>query len=223
MRWLRISLCVSLFGAALAAACGSSTEQSQFPPDGGTGDDDGSVVTPPIFDPNHGDGAVDPDASALSITPADPVVTFSGGAPPTVTFVAKNALGAQVPATFTIDRGEIGSETLAGVFTATGSVGGKATITASWQGHSATTSVTVKLAVVQNGETFVADAGADGGGAGGYGGVGGEGPGGAVTNEQMTALKSVPKSAALELPRMALLLRELRGGALPAAVPGGEQ
>ena len=191
MRWLRISLAVSLFGAALAAACGSSSEESQFTPDGGGGDD-GSVFVPPIFDPNGNDGAIGPDASALSISPADPIVTFSGGALPTVTFVAKNAAGAQVPATFQIDRGEIGSETQAGVFTATGIVGGKATVTATWQGHSATTSVTVKLAFVQNGETVVADAGADGGGAGGYGGVGGEGPGGAVTADQMTALKSAP-------------------------------
>lgn len=184
MRNLYAAALAFLVGAASAAACGSDAGDSTFTPDGdGGGGDTGS---PPIL--GGGDSSVDPDAQALVITPADQVVTFtSGAAAPTVQYVAKTAVtGVQVPASFTIDRGEIGSVGLGtGLFTASGKVGGKAKVTAAWNGKTATTPVTVNIKVTQNGEV-VGDAG---GGAGGNGGVGGEGPGAAVPAGTITVLK----------------------------------
>jgi hypothetical protein len=170
------------------AACGDS-EQSQF--GGGTdGSTDDAPFVPPIFP--TGDGSPDLDAQAIAIAPLDQVVTFVSGSPaPTITYTATTSNGTKVPATFSIDRGEIGTITLGGgVFTASGNVGGKAHVTATWNGKSASTSVTVKLSVVDNGGTAV-DAGADGG-SGGVGGVGGEGPGGPVDAPTQATLKKPP-------------------------------
>ena len=161
--------------AALIAACGSDTETSGFDPnaiDGGNT----SSGDPPII--GGGDAAIDAEALSFTITPVDPVVTFTSGQPsPTVQFKAVTAGGLEVPASFSIDRGEIGTVALTtGLFTASGTVGGKAKITATRNGKTASTTVTVKLKISDNGLTGV-DAGADGG-SGGAGGVGGEGPGG---------------------------------------------
>jgi hypothetical protein len=185
--------------ALVVVACGTDGDASQF----GEGDPDADVSTgggdatpPPIL---GGDGSADLDAQAIAITPADQIVTFVSGMPaPTVQYVATTTTGVQVPASFTIDRGEIGSVGLAsGLFTATGGVGGKAIVTATWNGKSATTTITVKLSIVENGASATgADAGADAGdagnGAGGSGGVGGEGPGGAVDAATLAALKGAP-------------------------------
>jgi hypothetical protein len=185
----------ALLGAGLLtvgaiAACGTDGPDSTFTPGNGNGDAD--VPPGPIL---VGDGSADPDAQAVpfDITPADPVVTYMSNQPaPTVQFVAKTTQGVQIPATFSIDRGEIGTITTGGLFTAAGKIGGKATVTGTFNGRSATTTVTVKLVLEQNGET-VADAG---GGAGGNGGVGGEGPGGPVDAATVTVLKSAPTADA---------------------------
>ena len=182
----------SICGAALIAACGSDTPDSAFvdpsTDDSGTGTSSG--------DPGHlggGDGSVNGEAGALNLTPSDPVVTFTvGTAAPTVQFTASNSSGVTVPAVFSIDRGEIGGiNPSTGLFTATGAVGGKATITASWSGHTATTSVTVKIKASDNGLTA-----SGGGGAGGNGGVGGEGPGAAVDAATIATLKGAPTTDA---------------------------
>ncbi|MDB4945764.1 MAG: hypothetical protein JWP97_5298 [Labilithrix sp.] len=180
MRTLVAIAIFSVVGSGLVVACGSDALDSGFHDP--AGEVDGSI------DPNGngsssgslGDGAVDPDAALLALAPLDPVVTFTTGMPaPTVKFTATSAgSGGSVPATFSIDRGELGSIDLStGLFTASGNVGGKAKITATWNGRTATTSVTVKIKASDNGLVGV-DAG--GGGAGGNGGVGGEGYGGAV-------------------------------------------
>ena len=129
MRNLYAVALAGLVGAASAAACGTDAVDSTFTPeaDGGPGGEDGS---PPIL--GGGDSSVDPDGAAIVITPADQVVTFTGsGAAPTVQYVAKSAVsGVQVPASFSIDRGEIGWVNVGtGLFTASGKVGGKAKIT----------------------------------------------------------------------------------------------
>ena len=191
MRNLYAVALAGLVGAASAAACGTDAVDSTFTPeaDGGPGGEDGS---PPIL--GGGDSSVDPDGAAIVITPADQVVTFTGsGAAPTVQYVAKSAVsGVQVPASFSIDRGEIGSVNVGtGLFTASGKVGGKAKITAAWNGKTASTSVTVNVKITQNGET----AGDAGGGAGGNGGVGGEGPGGAVSAATVTLLEGAAVTA----------------------------
>jgi hypothetical protein len=199
MRRLYVLAGVGLVGAALVAACGSDAEDSGFPNGGLDGSVEGDGSNPP-FSP--GDGSVDASAQPITISPIDQVVTFTSGQPaPTVQYVATTASGAKVPATFSIDRGEIGSVTASGgLFTASGAVGGKAKVTASWNGRTAATTVTVKLVVVDNGAS-ASDAGADGGGAGGAGGVGGEGPGGAVD----AATKTILDGAATADPGLAFL------------------
>src|SRR5947199_139760 len=72
---------------------------------------------------------------------------------------------------------------LAGTAAACG--GGKATITATYRGASATASVTVNVHVTQIGDPEAPDGGI---GLGGAGGVGGEGEGLAATNAQVALL-----------------------------------
>jgi hypothetical protein len=169
MHTLRVVLAVGVIGAGLIAACGSDSGPagagaSSSGTSGGLGGND--------------DGGLDPNAQPLVISPADPVLTFITGQPaPTAQLVATTTDGVQVPAVFSIDRGELGTMTTGGLFTASGNVGGKGKVTATWNGRSGTTSLTVNVKVRQNGR---ADSEPGGGGAGGYGGVGGEGPGAAV-------------------------------------------
>lgn len=175
--------------AALALACGSTEDlPSSFP--GEDAGDDGGFVPPLTGDATTGDASTQP----FTITPPDPVLTFtSGGAAPTVTFKAVTASGQTVPATFALDRGELGAVGAAtGVFTASGKVGGKGLITASYLGRTASTSITVKLVLEENGAT-APDAG---GGSGGAGGVGGEGPGGPVDAATLATLKKPPAADA---------------------------
>jgi hypothetical protein len=175
---------------AVVAACGSSGESTFIDPNnldsGGSSGSSGSSGLLP------GDGGVDLDGSSyiLKIEPADQVVVFTTGQPaPTVQYKA-TANGQAVNAVYSIDRGELGTvDQASGLFTASGKVGGKANVTASWNGRTAATSITVKLVVVENGSA-APDAG--GGGAGGNGGVGGEGPGAAVAPATVTALEGTP-------------------------------
>ena len=178
---------VVLVGAGAIAACGDDPG-SKFPDDGGNGD--GTILVDGD-NPFGGDGGVvDPDAQTLVVTPKGQTVTVSDGQPiPTLQFVA--TLGnAQVPASWSIDRGEIGSVAVGtGLFTPTGKLGGAATITASYQGKTGTADVSVLLKVEQNGDPSAGDAG---GGSGGTGGVGGEGPGGAVSAQTLAVLQGNP-------------------------------
>ncbi len=181
MRHVRWSLLFSLvaFVALFGAACGSS-DSSVFPGvDGGAGDDATSRQTD--GDPSFGDGqASDAPTGALVITPADQtLIVTSGMAVPTLTFAA-TLNGGPVAPVWTIDRGEIGTVGVStGLFTPGGNVGGKAIVSANYKGNKGSTSVIVKLIVVQNGSPPGVDAGA---GLGGVGGVGGEGFGGAVSD-----------------------------------------
>ncbi len=188
----RFVLLLSLVGFVTfaGAACGSSDDGSVFHPnDGDGGTDDGSLGDggDPDGDPFFDTGPV-PDANdVLILSPLDSTIVVSPGMPvPTVPFKA-TFHGAQVAPVWTIDRGEIGVVNVSsGVFTPAGTLGGKATISANYLGNKAATSITVKLLVIQNGASTIADAGAEAGdggtGAGGIGGVGGEGPGGPVSD-----------------------------------------
>ncbi|MGH7285677.1 MAG: hypothetical protein ACRELY_29515, partial [Polyangiaceae bacterium] len=171
--------------AAIAAACGSD-DSSIFGggPDGGGGFTDGSIITP-----GDGGGFVSGDSSTpvgpIVIAPADKVLDVtSGGTLPTISYAATVGGVAVTPA-WSIDRGEIGSiDVASGVFTPSGKLGGKATISATLGANVATTSVTVFFHVVQNGAGADDDAGVGdaGPGAGGFGGVGGYGIGGPVAD-----------------------------------------
>ena len=182
MRHARWSLlfAVVAFVALFGAACGSS-DSSVFPGglDGGAGDD--STTGTSDGEPSFGDGqSIDAPTGTLVITPADQtLIVTTGMAVPTLSFVA-TLNGGRVSPVWTIDRGEIGTIGVStGVFTPGTSVGGKAMVSANYKGNKGSTSVTVKLVVVQNGSLPGVDAGA---GLGGVGGVGGEGFGGAVSD-----------------------------------------
>lgn len=163
---------------AVIAACGSDDELAS------PGSSSGTSGLLPV-----GEGGAGADAAVpIEITPVDQVLAYVTGQPaPTLQLQAKIVgTGQVVPAVFSVDRGEIGTIGAGtGLFTATGKVGGKAIVTATWNGASASTSVTVNVKVVENGGTL-ADAG---GGAGGNGGVGGNGPGGPVAPGTIAVLK----------------------------------
>ncbi len=181
MRHPRWSLLFALvaFVAFFGAACGSS-DNSVFPGSGMDGGLDDDATSQQDGDPFFGDSSTDATTGPLVITPADQtLVVTSGTAVPTLSLVA-TLYGAPVTPVWTIDRGEIGAIGVAsGVFTPAGTLGGKATISANFNGNKGTTSVTVKLIVIQNGAPAGVDAGT---GAGGIGGVGGEGFGGPVSD-----------------------------------------
>ncbi|HEY3445079.1 MAG TPA: hypothetical protein VGK67_01900 [Myxococcales bacterium] len=134
-----------------------------------------------------GDGGQDGD---LTIEPKDPVLTLSAKPYPTVSFVVKKS-GVIVAAQFSIDRAELGAFQAGGTFVPSGSGAGTGQVTATAEGKSVATSITLKLTdAEQNGA-----AGPDGGfGPGGWAGVGGEGPGPAVTDPVKAVLDSTPQA-----------------------------
>ena len=107
MRKLYALVAVGLTGVGLIMACGSDGVTSDFVDPTIDSGSTSSSGDPPIL---GGDSAPDPNAQAFTITPPDPVVTFNSGQPaPTVQFKAVTPAGVELPASFTIDRGEIGS------------------------------------------------------------------------------------------------------------------
>ncbi len=206
-RKLSLFALAALLGTgAWAAGCGSTDDGATFP----TGNDDGGggLVDGQTFgdgggrfdtDGSGGDGAV----GAIVISPPNPTVdvTIMNGlvtvAP--VDFVAKTTSGAEVAASWSIDRGELGKlVTATGEFTANGNVGGTGTVSAKAGANIATTNVTVKIHSIQVGNDY-GDGGVPEAGVGGVGGVGGEGLGGPVSSTTQTSLQTTgtaPTSAA---------------------------
>lgn len=196
LRFGTIAIALSVVVGGVAAACGSSGSN---PGDlnGGDAGDDGTLLDTD----NGGDstgfdidgGPTDPDANLLAIKPLDPVVDVTTGAPiPKVTFSATWG-GAPIAASWSIDRGEIGViDVASGVFTPAGTIGGKATVSAAYKGKTASTSVTVKIHAVQNGDPT----GGCKGTAGGCGGVGGEGSGKPVDATVKAVLDAAPTADA---------------------------
>jgi hypothetical protein len=135
---------------------------------------------------------IQPQNPTVTVTIADGVVTTS---PITFTALANGTV--PVTASFTLDRGELGTLVAGtGVFTASGNLGGTGTVTATYaaaQGPdggplTATTSVTVTIAMSQNGKPAIADAGADASTLGGNNGVGGNDYGQPVDTNTKTVL-----------------------------------
>ena len=140
-----------------------------------------------------GGGDVDM-AGTLTIAPLDQVLTGAPGTMPTQQMTA-TINGMSVAPVWTIDRGEIGSiDVSSGLFTGGGNLGGKATLTATLQGQTATTTVTIKLAQNQNGDPANPPAGPAG--PGGYGGVGGAGPAPGASTGQIGVLQGAPTADA---------------------------
>jgi len=177
--------------AAIAAACGSSNSNSGFPGgsnDGSTGSSsgggDGSNGSdgPSLL----GDGGVFDANGPLVISPANKLLDVNyGQMTPTQTYTATIG-GATVHASFAIDLGQIGSiDASKGIMTPTGRIGGTANVTATYGSQKATTQVTVRIHMGDNGAPSGYDAG---GGTGGFGGVGGSGAGGQVSAGNQTVL-----------------------------------
>ena len=165
--------------AAWGAGCGSNNNgDGGFSSGGADGGDSGS---------GFGNGSE--AGSTLIITPPNPTVavTILNGAvtAPPVSFTA-TADGKAVTATWSLDRGELGTFSAAGVFTASGTAGGIGVVTASANGLTGSTKVTVTIKSVQVGNPY----GAGGPPPAGPGGVGGEGLGGPVDTATQTALTS---------------------------------
>jgi hypothetical protein len=132
-----------------------------------------------------------PLLGALAIAPSVPVVNVTTGQMPmTVQFTATVG-GTQTAVAWGVDRGEIGTIDSNGLFTPTGTLGGTATITAVYGSQKATTTVTVNILTVQQGDPAYT-AGALDAGAGGYMGVGGDGPGAPPSPAQVTTLSATP-------------------------------
>ncbi|MDB4968304.1 MAG: hypothetical protein JWN44_3993 [Myxococcales bacterium] len=132
-------------------------------------------------------------AGPLVITPLDQTLTAAPGAMPTLAFSA-TVNGAPVSPAWTIDRGELGSIGVStGSFSASGTIGGKGIITASYLGQTASTSLTVQLQQLQNGDPGYP---ALPPGAGGYGGVGGHGPAPSASTGQTGVLTGAPTADA---------------------------
>ncbi len=154
-------------------------------------------------------GGVDPDGgtvSDLTVTPANPVLvvtiangmvtSVTGGADSkgTVVFQAMSA-GMVVPAVWSIDRGELGAlDVSGGSFVPNGNFGGVGVVSALYGKAVATTQVTVKLNITQNGGTW--DPATVTPGVGGIGGVGGEAPGGPVDGPTQMLLLGTPQMPA---------------------------
>lgn len=170
-------LVVALLTALVVAACGSTSDDNGTN-DGSTGND--STI-------GFGDGGLGGDAlaGALTITPANSTLNAQWNTPTPLQFTALFQ-NSPVSASWTIDRGELGSIDSNGLLTANGKLGGKATISATaGNGATGSTTVTIVVSYVQNGDPNAGDAG---GGTGGAGGVGGEGPGGAVSSNTQNIL-----------------------------------
>ncbi|HEY1955449.1 MAG TPA: dickkopf-related protein [Polyangiaceae bacterium] len=184
------------------AACGSGDDSSVF--DGGPDVvvADSGVADTTIFDVVNpfGDTGTTPITS-LTIQPQDPVVTatITDGVLSTtpITFTALGNGNVPVAASFTLDRGELGTLSAStGVFTASGNVSGTGNVTATYNGASgpdggplvATTTVTVQVSMSQNGKPPLLDGGADASTLGGNNGVGGNDYGGTVSTATKTVL-----------------------------------
>jgi hypothetical protein len=138
---------VALATAAWASGCGSDNNGGYDPnADGGdgTGEGGGGLL---------GNGGGDASSkSALVVTPANPVLTVAaGGSPVTQQFKATPpGSSASVAATWSIDNVALGTIDNNGLFTASGTAGGQATISALVGNLTGSTTVTVHLTTTEN-------------------------------------------------------------------------
>jgi hypothetical protein len=179
---------VVITGAAFAA-CGSSSRSTGGGLPGG-GPDASTIST------DGGISLINPDSSvaqgALAITPLAPALTVVTGSPvPTQQFSA--TLGGQPASgvTWSIDRGELGTISASGLFTPAGTIGGVGDVSASVNGQTATTTITINIQTTDLGDPAYTATPGDAG-AGGYGGVGGNGPGAPPSGAQTGSLNGSP-------------------------------
>jgi hypothetical protein len=183
--WLACAILVVLVVACSSsggAGSGDASSPDTTAPrvDGSASHRDAADARPPTL----GGDATQP-TGPLEIGPTgQTLVVPHGKHAPTLGFTATEG-GHAVSASFSIDKGQVGTINAGtGVLTPSGSVGGIVTVTATFEGKSASTTVTVKVQLQQNGAPGVSDGGTPGdagSGLGGVGGVGGSGPGGSVS------------------------------------------
>ncbi len=174
---MRPALIVTLVLAASGCTCAPGTVTIGGRTDGGTGG--GSTAS---------GGAVN-FTGTLVISPRDVVLNVVSGQPLPIAQFTATANGATVSPTWAVIPPALGSIDAAGLFTAT-ATGGVATLAASYGSATDSTTVTVKVRVVQNGS----NGGPVDAGAGGFGGVGGEGVGGPVDGATLTVLGGTPSA-----------------------------
>jgi hypothetical protein len=163
---------------------------------GGNGNDGGAPgddLSAPDGAPNDLalPGGGDLAGGPLVITPLEQTLTVSVGAGtlPTLQYAA-TVDGVAVSPSWSVDRGEVGAIDVArGLFTPRGTLGGRATVKALFQGRVATTTITIALTQQQNGDPGFP---APKPGASGPGGVGGDGPGAPATSGQKSGLDATP-------------------------------
>ncbi len=184
------------FGAAVAlvaavAACANTGSHSLG--DAGAEPTGGPPAGGMTFSSEAGAGHSAQGIPGVTLAPLDTTVTvtIAGGmvSAPKVQFTATSS-GQPVDVGWSVDRGEIGTITSAGLFTPTGTTGGTADVIAGLGSSRASTTITVILKRTDNGFTGPIDLTP----AGGYGGVGGEGPGGPLAPADVTALQRPPAS-----------------------------
>ena len=206
--------CVICLLACAAFACSSKSPPQSGVTPGGTAGSTGSagstagdgtagafILVDAGSDPDGGNAVSDltimPANPVLQVTVANGVVTsVSGGADAkgTLGFTA-NTGGSAVPAKWSIDRGELGTLGVSdGSFVPNGSFSGVAVLTALYGKATATTKLTIKLNITQNGGSW--DPTTAKPGVGGIGGVGGEAPGGPVTDATRTRFVTPGKKPA---------------------------
>ncbi len=150
-----------------------------------TGGDGGTTIILTGQDGSVGQGT-------LAITPLAPVLTaVTGSPPPTQQFSATVGGQATAGVGWAIDQGALGSIDKTGKFTATGTVGGVAKVSATTGSQTVSTTITVNLQTTDNGDPAWSATPGDAG-AGGYGGVGGNGPGAPPSGGQTTTLGCTP-------------------------------
>ena len=203
---------VVVAGFWAAAGCGASDNGNKFSPIGpdASAPTDATMDSTAVIDSGEAGTDDSPNlledagATTLTISPAMPTAsaTLTNGVltvtPVTLKATAANQSGSMtVPASWSFDRGELGSiDPVSGIFTPSGNLGGIGNATATWNGLTATAPLAVSLLAVQNGGPL---SGQDGGveaGAGGIGGVGGSGQGGPVTMGTQTVLTGTPTAPA---------------------------
>src|SRR5580692_9412351 len=199
----RLAALILLWTAFAGAGCGATRSSGFASTASGSSDATGTngsgmaasgsssaLVVPPA-DGGANSLVVGAGQGSFSVVPASASVMVMTGQPlPTVRFQALDE-GAVANAGWSIDRGEIGSISGGGVFTPSGTVGGTATVTATYGSLTATATVTVQILATEQGDPAWSATPAPPG-AGGYGGVGGDGPAGPATPSQMAALAATP-------------------------------
>lgn len=186
MRYASV-FCATAVAFCIGLGCNNQTLGGDTPMPG-----DPDYVPPPV------DGTLDVQPAQLQT-----ITVMAGGMSPTVPYTA-TWNGQPVSATWSIDRGEIGSLPAGPADTETfvprGTTGGLATIRAAYMGKSVTRQILVQLTSSQNGPNpnsagdmaQIATSTGQLTASGGVGGVGGEGLGPAVTDQNLINLLKNP-------------------------------